>query len=281
MLNSMHKLFIKICLIITCLFYSLFIAQNKKFIYEYSFVPDSTRANIMESELMILDIGKTKSQFYGLLKYKSDSTLLADSKRGVFSMPAEKKIVSDRVIKDRFGQNMSFITMVSNSLYAVNEKKGLKWSLLPEYSEVLGYKVQKATTNFRGRTWSAWFSKDIPIQEGPYKFAGLPGLILKISDSLNNHVFILKGIENNVKDFIYPEIKNYSNKFELDYKQYAKIYRNYRANPVADLIGKIPDYKDAEGRLISGQQKVREIEEVRKKEILRDNNIIEIELLKK
>jgi len=156
----------------------------------------------------------------------------------------------------------------------------MKWTLLKEYSEVLGYSVQKATTNFGGRVWNAWFSKDIPLQDGPYKFSGLPGLILKISDSTDSHSFELIGIRNIENDFIYPELKNYSNKFEVNYKQYSKIYKDYRKNPASDLVGKIPDYKDAEGKLIRGQQKVREIENMMKEELKKDNNILEIDLLR-
>jgi GLPGLI family protein len=43
--------------------------------------------------------------------------------------------------------------------------------------------LQKAT-NFGGRLWIiAWFNLEIPINEGPYKFRGLSGLIFEIGDS--------------------------------------------------------------------------------------------------
>lgn len=34
--------------------------------------------------------------------------------------------------------------------------------------------TQKATCDFAGRKWIAWFTTEIPIQDGPYKFYGLP-----------------------------------------------------------------------------------------------------------
>ena len=70
----------------------------------------------------------------------------------------------------------------------------LKWNILADFTSILGYDVQKATTEFGGRKWIAWFAKEIPIQSGPYKFFGLPGLILKIEDIHKNHIFELKGI---------------------------------------------------------------------------------------
>lgn len=56
----------------------------------------------------------------------------------------------------------------------------LRWSLTTETSKVLGYNVQKARVKFRGREYTAWFTTEIKVNDGPFKFHGLPGLILKI-----------------------------------------------------------------------------------------------------
>lgn len=53
---------------------------------------------------------------------------------------------------------------------------------------------EKATTVFRGRTYEAWFTPDIPVSDGPWKFSGLPGLILEVHDSKNHYVFSCIGI---------------------------------------------------------------------------------------
>lgn len=37
--------------------------------------------------------------------------------------------------------------------------------------------------------WTAWFTTELPISDGPYKFHGLPGLILKIYDKTNTYSF--------------------------------------------------------------------------------------------
>lgn len=51
-----------------------------------------------------------------------------------------------------------------------------------EGKDICGYVCYKATTEFRGRCYTAWYTPGIPISAGPYKFYGLPGLILAISD---------------------------------------------------------------------------------------------------
>lgn len=43
--------------------------------------------------------------------------------------------------------------------------------------------------NFRGRTWTAWYAEQIPIDAGPWKLHGLPGLILKSTDNSATHDF--------------------------------------------------------------------------------------------
>jgi hypothetical protein len=68
----------------------------------------------------------------------------------------------------------------------------------------------KATTSFAGRNYEAWFTPEIPISDGPYKFYGLPGLIFKICDKKNQHVFTLKKLTKHVQPIpIYLKIKNY------------------------------------------------------------------------
>ena len=46
----------------------------------------------------------------------------------------------------------------------------------------------KAVTEFAGRKWTAWFTEELPFQDGPYKFRGLPGLIVKLEDATQSHV---------------------------------------------------------------------------------------------
>ena len=70
------------------------------------------------------------------------------------------------------------------------------WQITADTATVLGYLCQKATTTFRGRSYEAWFSPEIPINDGPWKFFGLPGLILKITDTENIFSFVCVGLEN-------------------------------------------------------------------------------------
>ena len=71
----------------------------------------------------------------------------------------------------------------------------MQWSLTGEAEQVGDYRCQKAVTTFGGREWTAWFCPDIPVDGGPYKFRGLPGLILKVEDTGKHFSWTMTGIE--------------------------------------------------------------------------------------
>jgi GLPGLI family protein len=86
-----------------------------------------------------------------------------------------------------------------------------------------GFNVQKAITDFAGRKWIAWFTADIPIPDGPYKFYGLPGLILKLEDTTGSHKFNLTGIKNNIPDYNnYPVVNTRSPQIEISQEKYLR-----------------------------------------------------------
>jgi len=253
--------------------------QNKQFLYEYESIPDSTNLKNVEKEIMVLNMGNDKSEFYSFERYKSDSTMNADSKKGIRSMPFNKKMNRDRVVRDINTQKIEFITPLPPYRYSVSQNIDLKWNILAEFNNILGYDVQKATTEFGGRKWIAWFAKEIPVQSGPYKFFGLPGLILKIEDVHKSHIFELKGIKDTKGDFNDPYGNNLKD-VKITYPKYVKIYKNFRKNPMAGSVGAFPDQTDANGVFHSGNEIFRQFEKMALEDLKKDNNIIELELLK-
>ncbi len=92
-----------------------------------------------------------------------------------------------------------------------------EWTLTDETEEIMGYPCNKATTTWRGREWTAWYS-DIPINAGPWKFQGLPGLILKVEDSAGEHSIYAIGTENIVYPIGHPE-KTYTKATRKKYNE--------------------------------------------------------------
>ena len=54
---------------------TLAIAQNKRFIYEYKFISDSTNVEDVKTEMMFLDTTKDRSKYYSYTVFNADSAM--------------------------------------------------------------------------------------------------------------------------------------------------------------------------------------------------------------
>lgn len=71
----------------------------------------------------------------------------------------------------------------------------LVWALLDSTKSVLDYECQLAEADYHGRKWRAWFTPDIPVQDGPWQLCGLPGLIMEATTADGEYGFTIKGIQ--------------------------------------------------------------------------------------
>jgi len=89
------------------------------------------------------------------------------------------------------------------SIHFVKDQPALNWEIKNKFRRIGEYQCQLAELDFRGRTYQAWFTLEIRIPYGPFKFFGLPGLILEIYDMKREVYFaatsILLGHEEEFK----------------------------------------------------------------------------------
>jgi GLPGLI family protein len=129
---------------------------------------------------------------------------------------------------------LTFSSYQGGKFLRVTQTNGLKWKIEGEKDTILlGYNCQMARTSFAGRNYIAWFTPRIPINDGPYKFQGLPGLIVKISDTKNEHRFTLTGIQK--LKYIQPILYNQSKYLDINAEEFVKAMK---AN-LASLFGKV------------------------------------------
>lgn len=101
--------------------------------------------------------------------------------------------------KDNEYQVYDYIGMTGHFYYR-EPLDEFSWAITDSTKVVLGYDCIMATSDYHGRRWTAWFTPDIPVQDGPWKLYGLPGLILEASESTGQHHFTANSLESSHKE---------------------------------------------------------------------------------
>lgn len=124
--------------------------------------------------------------------------------------------------------------------YQYPETEKISWHILPETKSMFGLKCQKAETNAFGRKLAAWFTVDFPYSDGPYKFSGLPGLIVDIADEEDEYHFSFTGNKNNLpkQKYLWDALFA-NNSIEASKEKFLKIERDFKQNPYANYDQKI------------------------------------------
>ncbi|MBB6463039.1 GLPGLI family protein [Flammeovirga kamogawensis] len=99
----------------------------------------------------------------------------------------------------------------------------LDWKISNEKKRIEGYVCQKATCSYGNKTYEAWFTKQVPIAEGPYKFKGLPGLIVKLYDLDKDYVFTLVYLKKLASNKRIIVEKSYQNSTTINKNAYHSI----------------------------------------------------------
>ena len=104
----------------------------------------------------------------------------------------------------------------------------IDWVIVEDSTKtILDYQCVMATTDYHGRKWTVWFTPEIPMQDGPWKFCGLPGLVMEASEPSGQHSFTVTGIETSSQP-IYPV---FSTKYEkMNRLDMLRTERHYREN---------------------------------------------------
>ena len=92
------------------------------------------------------------------------------------------------------GEVSSFDKVTPNRYFYREPLPDFGWQLTDDTLTVSGYLCQKAVGKYAGRTWTAWYSEEVPTSFGPWKLRGLPGMILKAEDADGIFSFVCVGL---------------------------------------------------------------------------------------
>jgi len=151
----------------------------------YQFTWTYSDESLPHAEQRTVFVGRNHIYSRNEALYQNDSvatSLITKGARGVplYSNPTVPyEVWTDRQAKMvEIGYRVPFDNMAVSFTRPIN---ALQWSFCEdEKQKVLGYACSKATTIYCGKTVTAWFAEELPYDAGPYCFAGLPGLIMKV-----------------------------------------------------------------------------------------------------
>ena len=183
----------------------------------YQFV-QKDKAGLLQIDTMTLDIGARISEYYDINRQNQDSLFWVRQKLIPLNVPTNVTVggadtfeesvggtsitsgrpkESARLLKNRQTGEIIIIDVLFDNKYRFTETiRPQAWQIAADTATILGYFCQRATATFRGRSYEAWFSPEIPVNDGPWKFFGLPGLILKVTDTENVFSFVCVGLES-------------------------------------------------------------------------------------
>lgn len=109
------------------------------------------------------------------------------------------------VAKDNSDNDIRVYDFKAGNLHKYTEPYGeMEWDIAADSTKsILGYDCIRAVTDYHGRQWRVWFAPDIPIQDGPWKLHGLPGVILAAD---GGDGFVIEAIEVGLTSQPVPEV---------------------------------------------------------------------------
>lgn len=208
--------------------------------------------------------------------FRSDSFRRNDSlriKRGFpdgFDMQFNnKQLYIQKNLKNNQIRKYVFVPLVF-SIFSIDITDKLDWKVSDEKIKIGNYNCQKAQLNYGDRNWTAWFTTDISISDGPYVFKNLPGLIVKIYDE--NKDFDFELIQ--VKNFKWKELYPVKSQKRITWKDFEKLQDDFYKDPFA-MINK-SDIKSYDGAGNEIKTNLKEMRDNRQAQIRGKNNPIEL-----
>ncbi|MDR1610735.1 MAG: GLPGLI family protein [Candidatus Symbiothrix sp.] len=215
------------------------------------------------TDYMVLEIGtKGISKFYSDYKRRLDSLIMDvlknPQKVALFQETIKNSGIQkadDREIFKNYPEGKITVTdqaAISAFTYEENPDE-IQWQITSDTMTCLNYLCQKATCDFRGRHYEAWFAPDLPVNDGPWKFAGLPGLILYAVDSENQYIFKAVALEN-VQTPLQFAKRDY---IKTSRKEVDKIKKRFAEDPLGYTMNAVPGAQvpesvpDGKGGMIS------------------------------
>ena len=160
--------------------------------YQYKFMPDTTKRNDFQNTELLLFFNNEESYCLSAARYYNDSLKIDGYEKILAGNSTQLAINSTKsplnmgntshnylINKKRTkGEITYFINISLEEMYYIEEMGSVDWIFLDTITTIQGFQCRSAKKRYLGRNYIAFYATSIPIQEGPLKFCGLPGLII-------------------------------------------------------------------------------------------------------
>jgi GLPGLI family protein len=205
-----------------------------EFIYDYHYLNDTTNVASVVKDQMILQVSYGMSKFFSYSAMQIDSLVSVSSIDQIQANP-DRYVGGETfsVYKNYPTGKFTYIDKISTDWFSYEEDIPVQeWKLTDGDKEVLGYQCHRAECDFRGRKYNAWYTDEIPVADGPWKFGGLPGFIVEVSDSEGHYSFTLVGITSKAtRNITLPDVQ--FNKTSRD--KFYSTKRKFDTDPIGYL----------------------------------------------
>jgi len=161
--------------------------------------------NSIGEEQFILEINSKdgKSVFLSYPTYK----LSKAKNKDLSTLMANQSEFSEVIIFDK--NIYQVFEEIVDYKYYYKEPGKIKWEISKERKKIGKYNCKLAKCYAYGRKWNAWFTSEVALNYGPYKFGGLPGLIVALNDDENRFSFTIQDLKKRPSKLILPTEKEY------------------------------------------------------------------------
>lgn len=169
-------------------------------IYDYHFNADTVHHSSQDNEQMLLQIAPGGiSKFSSLRNARIDSIIPTLSPEEI--VRNSNRLVngpSVNIFKNYPAGRLTHTEKIARDWFRYEEDMPqFDWQLGDSTRTIAGYECREARCSFRGRDWTVFYCEEIPVMDGPWKFCGLPGLIMSARDRNSDYSFECIGIRNN------------------------------------------------------------------------------------
>jgi GLPGLI family protein len=191
--------------IILILFLPIICFSQNAYHFEYD-----VRLNSLERKAH-LNISKESTSFYYEVSEKSSSKNKKSENDGNYEIQvvlgSNKKKERYQIYEQKKDTILNIDYLNDDIIYYYDKLPTQNWVVTTETKKISKYLCNKAELSFRGRNYIAWFTTDINVRYGPWKFINTPGLIMQIYDESKSFFWSINKIET-IKQFNELSINN-------------------------------------------------------------------------